>query len=50
MPGDPKPVSSAYSIELRSLVACLLEKKPHERPSMDEITRMPFFKVGDAMP
>jgi len=42
--GDPKPVSSAYSIELRSLVACLLEKKPHERPSMDEITRMPFFK------
>jgi len=29
--GDPKPVSSAYSIELRSLVACLLEKKSHER-------------------
>lgn len=42
--GDPKSVSSAYSIELRSLIACLLEKKPHERPSMDEITRMPFFK------
>jgi len=43
--GDPKPVTSAYSIELRSLVACLLEKKSHERPSMDEITRMPFFAV-----
>jgi len=25
--GDPKPVSSAYSINLRSLIACLLEKK-----------------------
>lgn len=42
--GDPKPVSSAYSINLRSLIACLLEKKPHDRPSMDEITRMPFMQ------
>ena len=37
-------VSSAYSINLRSLIACLLEKKPHDRPSMDEITRMPFMQ------
>jgi len=42
--GDPKPVSSAYSLNLRSLIACLLEKKPHDRPSMDEITRMPFMQ------
>eukprot|EP00658_Telonema_sp_P-2_P063923 TRINITY_DN5276_c0_g1_i3.p1 TRINITY_DN5276_c0_g1~~TRINITY_DN5276_c0_g1_i3.p1 ORF type:complete len:498 (+),score=103.32 TRINITY_DN5276_c0_g1_i3:110-1603(+) len=42
--GEPKPVSSAYSITLRSLIACLLEKKPHDRPSMDEITRMPFMQ------
>lgn len=51
--GDPKPVSSAYSINLRSLIACLLEKKPHDRPSMDEIHRMPFmedsFKAVDQL-
>merc|ERR1712086_39043 len=57
--GDPKPVSSAYSLNLRSLIACLLEKKPHDRPSMDEITRMPFMQealeavkvlIGNAKP
>lgn len=40
--GKYSPISERYSPELRSLLTSLLQRSPHQRPSMSELLRQPF--------
>lgn len=40
--GKYSPISDRYSPELRALLASLLQRSPHQRPSMSELLRQPF--------
>ncbi|CAN0092219.1 unnamed protein product [Scytosiphon promiscuus] len=41
---DPRPISARYSSGVRSLVAQLLKKDPHARPSTGGVLRRPLIK------
>ncbi|CAM9738736.1 unnamed protein product, partial [Ectocarpus fasciculatus] len=41
---DPRPISARYSSGVRSLVAQLLKKDPHARPSTGAVLRRPLMK------
>lgn len=40
--GKYSPISERYSPELHALLASLLQRSPHQRPSMSELLRQPF--------
>lgn len=46
---EPRPVPQVYSTDLRSLLACMMAKRPEDRPSSADIVELPHVRRGIAM-